>query len=478
MDPINYQIQVADPFKAALSGYQGGAAVRDDIQQQQQYQIAQQQVMAQREQQQRVLSSLISNKNANAQDYANASLLVPGMKDNFKQAFEMRNADQQQSQLRNMGQAFSAVVSGRPDLAVSQLNAQADAMETAGVSAQEVQALRAQAKIIDAHPEFARSTIGMQLAALPGGDKFISGAAGLSAEERTTSEFPYALDRKKSEAVQARADASIKVAQAGVAPEKVQQDLTKGSVEIEDTRSQMADRAARLGLDRDKLTSEVQLKVYEHRQKNGELPEYVAKEVTTATTDAIVSQQSASRMSDLADQIELKLGDASSGVVARSWEGIKRAGGWQNETTRLRSEYSRIVTPAAMAAYKKVSSGSTSDKDIDVAMIGVPKDTDPPERMVSFLRGVAKLQVYDTVLNNARAEWLGANKYLGKAKDDIEIDGVKVPAGMTFKQFSDTYVDRKAGELSAAARMKSLAAKYGAQAGPATESRSGATRAY
>ena len=114
------------------------------------------------------------------------------------------------------------------------------------------------------------------------------------------------------------------------------------------------------------------------------------------------------------------------------------------------------VTPAAMAAYKKVASGSTSDRDIETAMVGVPKDTDDPALMASFLRGSAKLQRYDAAVNNARSEWLGAVKHLGKAKEDIEIDGVRVPAGTTFKNFADAYVEQKIAKQSADRNAKTV----------------------
>jgi hypothetical protein len=155
-------------------------------------------------------------------------------------------------------------------------------------------------------------------------------------------------------------------------------------------------------------------------------------------------------MTQLADQIDQAAGALGSGVTAETGELWKKTFGSQNDLTRIRAEYNRIVTPAAMAAYKQVASGSTSDKDIDTAMTGVPKDTDSPERMSSFLRGAAKLQVYDSVLNNAKSEWLGAVRSLGKAPKDIEVDGVRVPAGTTFKDFADKYVEAKATDKIAA----------------------------
>jgi len=224
----------------------------------------------------------------------------------------------------------------------------------------------------------------------------------------------------------------------------------KAALESRNIESQIRERADRLSLDQDKLTSDVQMKLAELGQKNGELPEYVAKGVTDSAADSIASDQSATQMLGLADRIDQQAAALGSGVTAKAGELWKRTFGDQNELTRIRTEYSRIVTPAAMAAYKKVASGSTSDRDIDTAMTGVPSDTSDPATMASFLRGAAKLQVYDSVLNNAKSEWLGAVKHLGKTSKDIEVDGVKVPAGATFKQFTDTFVAGKVKEQLAA----------------------------
>lgn len=196
MDPINYSTDVQTPFQAALQGYQAGTAIRDDQFKQQQIEAA----MAQQQRQAQMLQSLISNPNASAKDYANATLAMPGLKDNFKQAFEMRNSEQQQSTLRDLGQYYAAVSSGRPDIAIDQMKKRADAMEAAGVPKQEVQALRAQAQVIEAHPEFARATMGMLLSSVPGGDKFLTAAAAAGTEQRASEQAPADLAKKNAEA--------------------------------------------------------------------------------------------------------------------------------------------------------------------------------------------------------------------------------------------------------------------------------------
>ena len=429
MGPIDYSIDVQTPFQSALQGYQAGAAIRDD-------QAVQQQKTAALQQQQRqsmVIQQLMAKPNANAEDYSKAMIQVPGLKDQLKQAWDTKNTAQQQSQISNITQWTSAIQTGKPEIASGLMRKQADAMEsTAGGPTRESQALKAQADVVDAHPEFAGTMMKALLAAHPEGGKVITALSTLGKEQRDSAMAPAEQGIKEAEA-------KIKGAEAQAAPETV---ILKNA----EVRSQINERSARLGLDKDKLQSEVELKLYELKQKQGELPEYVAKDLSAAATEAISSQQSATKMDDLANQIEAAAKTMPSGIQAKVGESWKAAFGNQNDLTRIRAEYNRIVTPAAMAAYKTVASGSTSDRDIDTAMTGVPKDTDSPARMASFLRGAAKLQKYDSILSNAKAEWLGEVRNLGKANKDVEIDGVKVPAGTTFKQFTDSYLKRKVVE--------------------------------
>lgn len=438
MDPINYSIDVATPFQSAMQGYQAGAAIRDD--QAQQLAIQQKQQAAQAQQQ--ALTALANNPNATGNDYGRVMTQMPQLSEQLTKAWAARNADQQQAMVSDLSQWGAAIKNGAPQIAVQQMNARADAMEkAAGGPTPESQAMRTNAQVVEAHPAFALGMIQAKLSAHPDGTKVATTLSALGKEDRDTALAPAELAIKKAEA-------GIKGAEAAVAPTKI-------ATDIANTQSQITDRAKRFGLDSDKLTTETQIKLAEMAQKNGELPEFVAKDISAATTESMAAQQSSARMNQLATQIEGAAGELGSGVTAKTGELWKKTFGSQNELSRLRAEYSRIVTPAAMAAYKTVASGSTSDKDIETAMVGVPKDTDSPERMAQFLRGAAKLQVYDSVLNNAKSEWLGAVRNLGKAARDIEVDGVKVPAGTTFKGFADQYVAKKVAEQTAASVLPS-----------------------
>lgn len=226
MGPIDFNVDVQSPFQAALQGYQAGTAMRDDQLKQQQIQAA----MQQQQRQVQMLQGLISNPNATAKDYANATLLMPQLKDNFKQAWEMKSAEQQQSGLKDMSQYYAAVASGRPDIAAQQMNARAEAMLASGVPKREVDALRSQAQVVQQNPELARSMMGMLLASIPGGDKVISSAATLGSEARAAEQGPADLRKKNAEA-------GIKTAEAGVAPQKNALEVANAAEDIETKRA-------------------------------------------------------------------------------------------------------------------------------------------------------------------------------------------------------------------------------------------------
>lgn len=457
MDPINYSIDVQTPIAAAAQGYQLGAGIREDQFKQQQEQAA----LAQRQQQAIDTRALLANPNAGAKEYADFQMKYPAMREQAKQAWDSKNADQQQSDLSHSSQVYAALQSGNPDVAVKVLNDRATALRNSGNEADAKHA-EVMAGVIQEHPDLGRTMVGLQLSAVPGGDKIVDQARSLGNDPANSKKLA--------------ADASLAQTNSDVATATASDQIVAKALANKDVASQINDRTNRFGLDKDKFRSELGLKTLELQDKLGTLPEYVANGVTAAQTESVAASQSAAKMTDLAARIDAL--DPSSGLTAKGAEAYKRLTGGQNDITRLRAEYSRIVTPAAMAAYKTVASGSTSDKDIETAMTGVPSDTADASTMASFLRGAAKLQVYDSVLNNAKSEWLQSVKSLGKSKNDIIVDGVTVPAGTTFKAFTDVYVQKKvaaqvnANELATRGYMK-YATPVDATPAPVTDAMTG-----
>lgn len=399
MDPINYSLNIPDPMSSFMGAAQLGSGIA--AQQAQKAAMLEQKKAAESEQ--------------------------------LKNAWEVQNKQQQQEALQFGGQALSAIRNGKPEIAKDLIAQKAVAARNSG-DEKSAQAYETWGKIIELDPERAADTVQSMIAANPEGKAVIDNINAIAEENRKAALSPSQLKEAQAKATKAQAEADV-------APEAATAAINKTNSETRNLGSETLYRAKTFGLDVDKFYAETRQKLAEMLQKNGQLPEFVAKDVNETATNAIAAQQSAEKMEDLADRLEKA--SIRGGVAAKVSEGWKKISANQDELTRMRAEYNRIVTPAAMAQYKKFASGSTSDKDIDTAMTGVPKDTDNQETMVSFLRGAAKLQRIDSIMNNAKTEWLGSVRDLGKSKSDVVIDGVKVPAGTTFKNFIDSYVKQK-----------------------------------
>ena len=212
--------------------------------------------------------------------------------------------------------------------------------------------------------------------------------------------------------------------------------------QIRDIDSNISTRAGQLGLDRDKLQSEVEMKLYELGQKGNTLDDGAKKIINDSTVAGVAATQASGQMLDLATRLEKQGGGYGAFSTANEW--LKGATGNQDAITQMRQEYARIRNNQAV---KMLPPGPASDKDIAMAMQGFPKETADAATMASFLRGMAKLNQYTAATENAKSEWVNAVGHLGKPKTDINVGGVNVPAGSTFADFAAKYVGQLAGQL-------------------------------
>lgn len=451
--PYDYSLGgTVDPSTALGNGLQLGAAMRALPIQQAQQDLAlqqQRQQMALQQQQQAVIQRLITNPNAGAQDYANASLVVPALKENLKQAWDMKSSDQQQGQLQYTGQVFAALQNGQPGVASKLLRDRAEVMAASNPQDPEVKAMKTMADIADAHPDFARSLIGMKLSALPGGEKVVANLAGLGGEARAAEQAPAKLAEALANARKTAAEATTAESKSAYSLQAARADAKKADAETANINSQIAERAARLGLDRDKLTSETQVKLTELQQKFGQIPDDARKVVNEAATQSALSANTAAQMFDLAGRLESEGGGFGSFSTAAEW--YAKATGKQDGMTGLRQEYTRLRATGVM---KSLPPGPASDKDIQIASEGFPPANADAKYLASFLRGMAKTQAFDAALNNVKAEWVAEVGQLSRTKKDIEVSGVKVPAGTTFDAFSKQFLSQKADEFARDAQIQ------------------------
>lgn len=439
MEPINYNIDVATPMQSMLQGFQGGLGIRTAMQQQQQLKQQQEAQL----QMQKDLAAVANNPNAGAQDYAGIMLKYPQLADHFKKSWDVLSADQQQNKLQHSAQVYSALQSGNPDIAVDLLNKQAEAYKNSGKE-QDAQAAQHLAQMIQVSPQTAKTTAGLMLSSVMGTDKFAQTFGTLGDQNHADQKQPYEVQKLAAEADAAGSNAQIKRAEAQTAPEKFLLDNAN-------TRSQINERAGRLQLDKDKLTSDVQMKLYELGQKAGQLDEGAKKIINDSTIAAVAADQSANQMNDLATRIEQEA--MKSGVTAKGAELYKSLTGNQDAITQLRQEYTRIRSQGVL---KNLPPGPASDKDIQMAQKGFPEDTADPAQMAQFLRGMAKIQQYDAVNKSAQTEWVNAVGHMGKPKTDIEVEGIKVPAGSTYTDFAQQFFKQKTEQKAAASAVQSV----------------------
>lgn len=431
--PYDYSINVQSPFEAAVSGLKLGATIAD-IRTQQEAAAKAQEAAAKAQERQNMLTqglqSLISNPNPTARDFTNIAMLLPEKEASSMRAnWETLNKDQQENELRFGGQVMSAFSNGAPQVGIKLLEQRAEAEDNAG-RADRAKAYRTYAEIAKSNPSAAQKTIGIMLAGVPGGDKVLESsiqALKAPAEVRTGEAVA-----KEKELITANT------------PTRLALENANTGAQIRNIDSQIADRSVRLALDRDKLQTDVEMKLFELGQTGGKLDADARKIVNDATISAVGAEQAAGRMLDLAGRIESAQG--GKGTLTKASEWFAGATGRQDEWTQMRQEYTRLRNTQAI---KSLPPGPATDKDIQMALKGFPDETANAQTIASFLRGMAKMQQFEAAAKSAEAEWVNSTGYLGRAKTDINIGGIQVPAGTTFVDFMRQYGEQRAQGLAA-----------------------------
>ena len=432
MQPMNYMIDVKNPFQIALSGAEAGLGISNAMDKAAQ----QQQQLQTQKQMQSDLGALASKPNPTAQDFAQITTKYPSLAEHFKNTWTMLNSDQQQTRLSQASQIFAALNAGQPEIASKLAADQATAFKNSGQD-KDAQAMDTLSQLITKSPETAKTSTGLLLSSVLGPEKFATTYSTLA--------------KLPSEVATGEATARQKTYEANNTPQRLElENRFKGS-EIRNLDSQIGDRAARLALDRDKLQTETELKLYELNQKGTTLEGDARKLVNDSVVGSVAAEQAAGQMNDLADRLQKQ--GTGYGAFSTASEWFKQATGNQNYMTELRNEYARIKNGQAI---KMLPPGSASDKDIQIAMKGFPPDTADTATMASFMRGMAKLNQLQSVTENAKAEWVNSVGHLGKPKTDITIDGIAVPAGSTFTDFASGYLSKKVEQKQTQAQQQAV----------------------
>lgn len=416
---------------------------------------AQQDALQRQQQVSQAMAGLMANPNPTVRDFTNVAMLLPEKEAaSLRANWETLSKDQQSNDLLFGGQVLAALQTGAPDEGIALLRRRAEAERNSG-RADRAQAYETWAGLAEIDPKSARSTIGVMIAALPGGDKVVESVGKVQQQQREAALFGPGLAEAQAKADQARADAIKAGVVAEFAPRMAAAGLTKAQSEalkaasdakfadalnqaglneknwnIRRVQNQINVDSARLGLDQQKTAADVQLTLARIGEIATNLPEQAKKDINTAAVAAGAAKQQAAQFNSLATRLQEAGGGF--GALSRGTEWFKKATGNEDYVTQLRQEFTRLRNSAAV---QSLPPGPATDRDIALVLEGFPAATADATTMASFLRGMAKLQDITAATENARVDWLANNRgSLGRAQSAF-------PAGDFAAKPGETWVD-------------------------------------
>ena len=451
--PFDYGVNIPDPAQAFTQAYQMGTVI---TQQRLAQEEAQKKQLLQTE-----LANLYKNPNASATDYARVAAFLP--KDQAEivtKGFERKTKEQQQNDLLMGGQVYSAIKAGSLDIAERLLTQKATALRNSNRENEAVAAENA-LELIKLKPEIAQATIGLYMAKLPGGTEYLTNADKALSTIRAEALAPSALrealakadkaiaeaitaqetaknapERAKADAQRATADAAKADIEAKFAGPLAQASLALSVAQISDINSKISERASRLALDAQTMRATVADKLSSIEARTKDLPESARKLINDVATQGAASKQAATQYNDLAKRIETAQGGKGRFTSTSEWFATQL--GNQDAWTQIRNEYTRVRNSVAI---KALPPGVATDKDIELALKGIPPESANSATLASFLRGSAKLQDIDSAINNAKTDWLSQNNgLLTRSRDTFVAGDYAVKQGETFNDFAQRIV--------------------------------------
>lgn len=424
VSPIDYSTNAPSPLDTFTQGVQSGL-------QSQAAQIQLQEKKLQLQQQQNYMNAAKSvlNNGGNPEDIARLAVAFPGQAAGLKDAMGIKTDADTQARLTQALPIYHAYLSGNTDLAVKLLNDQATSYENAG-QMDKAASSRNMANFVKTGD---RNTVNFALGST-------IAAADPQKYQSNLDTFVGAYGKGQLVApttAKASAEAKTAAATAAVAPQEA-------ALKVADMASTIADRNARLGIAKDTLMSDTQAKVAELNARYGptQMPgatDLINKSAATAATSA----QLTDRYNDLASKFDTS--GAYAGYAGKAGEALKVAVGGQDAISALKADYNQLRNSGVIKSLAGV--GRITDREMATAAKGWPEDNAKPEYVASFLRGVAKLQMVNTAMSNAQAEWATQVGNLGAPKKDITIDGTTIAAGTPFSKFLQAYIPNQIKDI-------------------------------
>jgi len=422
MDPINYNIDVMKPYSMGLQGVQNGityAKTEDEIQ-------ASQLGINRTAQMRNDLALLAQKPVQTAQDYTNLMLQYPELAEHLKGPQTTASSDDQKRRMNTSVQALSAIKSGRMDLVNNLLDPQLQAAKKAG-DAQQVQHIQTIKSLINLNPSQAANSIALSMAASVDPKEFTQVFSGVLNSQANAEKI-----RADIGAVQASTEKTQ--VETGTLIGKSQSDIEASQAATARSIAETANIATTLAFEKDKVKTNVLLELEKLKQQHTNLPETsitLMNKSSSAETDDI---QDAQDYRALAQKIrnELLGKPISAGTEAQIKEWLKDKTGDQDYITSLRGQIRSIYVKLAK---DNMSSGPQTDADQRVASLPLADLYGNPENIIKTLEYAASVKDNNAAVENAKMNWIAANRTLGPATQDIVVNGLRVAKGSTVNDY-------------------------------------------
>lgn len=256
--------------------------------------------------------------------------------------------------------------------------------------------------------------------------------------DATTAQATAANSTEKAaaDAAKATADANKAKVDAEFATPLAQASLNLNAAQIKNINSEIKNRAAKFNLDQQTMQATVAEKLSSIQKNINEIPADTRKLVNESAIAAAASKQSANQYNDLAKRLEAAGGGYGAATSFRDY--LTKATGIQSPLTELRQEYIRVRNSAAI---KALPPGVATDKDIELALKGIPPENADARTVASFLRGLAKMQDIEASVANAKTDWLASNNgVLTRAKNTFQAGDYATKPGESFNDFTQRVV--------------------------------------
>jgi hypothetical protein len=203
MDPINYMgaVPQLDIGKQFLSGLQAGSALGSIENTAEKQRLA----LAAAKQYQTDLQGALANPNPQA--FAALALKYPAQREAVKQSWDQLSDADRKQEGDTMAQSYSALLSGKPEIAKQVVQAQIDARKNAGLDTSHYDNALA---LLDADPQKAQAALGFTLAHINDPKAFATQFGALGGEQRAQEQAPAKLREAVAEAGKSESEATLK----------------------------------------------------------------------------------------------------------------------------------------------------------------------------------------------------------------------------------------------------------------------------